>query len=196
MRKGSKFSRAQSAMEYLMTYGWAILIIAVVLGALFQLGVFNSGALLGTSCVAGPGYLCSSPVLDTNGNVMITFGQSTGATIYNLGMGCASTTLSNGLPNPAASIVFLGPTGAATANTAIPTFNGVLSLQNGQTVSISNVKCFSSTGSALASPAIGTAFSGGLWINYSMISSGVLTVLGGANPVLTAKVATLTMKVA
>jgi hypothetical protein len=28
-------------MEYLMTYGWAILIIAVVLGALFQLGVFN-----------------------------------------------------------------------------------------------------------------------------------------------------------
>ncbi len=35
---------AQSAMEYLMTYGWAILIIAVVLGALFQLGVFNASA--------------------------------------------------------------------------------------------------------------------------------------------------------
>ncbi len=29
-------------MEYLMTYGWAILIIAVVLGALFQLGIFNA----------------------------------------------------------------------------------------------------------------------------------------------------------
>ncbi|MFP3288819.1 MAG: hypothetical protein RXO35_00045 [Candidatus Micrarchaeota archaeon] len=28
-------------MEYLMTYGWAILIISVVLAALFQLGVFN-----------------------------------------------------------------------------------------------------------------------------------------------------------
>ncbi len=37
------FVRSQSAMEYLMTYGWAILIIAVVLGVLFQLGVFNSG---------------------------------------------------------------------------------------------------------------------------------------------------------
>ena len=34
--------RAQSAMEYLMTYGWAILIIAIVLAALFQLGVFSS----------------------------------------------------------------------------------------------------------------------------------------------------------
>ena len=35
--------RSQSAMEYLMTYGWAILIIAVVLAVLFQLGVFSSG---------------------------------------------------------------------------------------------------------------------------------------------------------
>ena len=33
--------RNQSAMEYLMTYGWAILIIGVVLGGLYGLGVFN-----------------------------------------------------------------------------------------------------------------------------------------------------------
>ena len=39
LRKTS--AKAQSAMEYLMTYSWAILIIAVVLAALFQLGVFN-----------------------------------------------------------------------------------------------------------------------------------------------------------
>ena len=32
---------AQSAMEYLMTYGWAILIIAVVLAVLFSLGITN-----------------------------------------------------------------------------------------------------------------------------------------------------------
>ncbi len=32
-------------MEYLMTYGWAILIIAVVLAALFELGVFNANNL-------------------------------------------------------------------------------------------------------------------------------------------------------
>ena len=33
--------KSQSAMEYLMTYGWSILIVAVVLGALAYLGVFN-----------------------------------------------------------------------------------------------------------------------------------------------------------
>ncbi len=34
-------SRLQSAMEYLMTYGWAILVIAVVLGVLYSLGIFS-----------------------------------------------------------------------------------------------------------------------------------------------------------
>ena len=32
-------------MEYLMTYGWAILIIAVVLGVMFQLGIFSASNL-------------------------------------------------------------------------------------------------------------------------------------------------------
>ncbi len=41
--KGS--SKLQSAMEYLMTYGWAILIIAVVLGVLYYLGIFNGQSL-------------------------------------------------------------------------------------------------------------------------------------------------------
>jgi hypothetical protein len=38
----AKNKKLQSAMEYLMTYGWAILIIAIVLVALYALGVFNS----------------------------------------------------------------------------------------------------------------------------------------------------------
>ena len=40
----SRRRKSQSAMEYLMTYGWAILIIAIVLAALFQLGVFSSAS--------------------------------------------------------------------------------------------------------------------------------------------------------
>ncbi|MEM3839367.1 MAG: hypothetical protein QXF01_02190, partial [Candidatus Micrarchaeaceae archaeon] len=35
-------AKAQAAMEYLMTYGWAILAIGIVLGALYSLGIFNS----------------------------------------------------------------------------------------------------------------------------------------------------------
>ena len=39
-------TRTQSAMEYLMTYGWSILVIAIVLGVLYYLGVFNSANLV------------------------------------------------------------------------------------------------------------------------------------------------------
>ncbi|MDE1855812.1 MAG: LamG domain-containing protein [Candidatus Micrarchaeota archaeon] len=53
--------RAQSAMEYLMTYGWAILIVAVALAALYQLGVFNPASLQGK---AQPG---SCQVIRPNG---------------------------------------------------------------------------------------------------------------------------------
>ncbi|MFH1447614.1 MAG: hypothetical protein ABIG39_02015 [Candidatus Micrarchaeota archaeon] len=35
------FRRGQAAMEYLMTYGWAILVIVIVLAALLYLGIFN-----------------------------------------------------------------------------------------------------------------------------------------------------------
>lgn len=47
-RKGFQLGalKIQSAMEYLMTYGWAILIIAIVMVALFALGVFNSANFL------------------------------------------------------------------------------------------------------------------------------------------------------
>jgi len=33
--------KAQAAMEFLMTYGWAIMIVLIGIGALFFLGVFN-----------------------------------------------------------------------------------------------------------------------------------------------------------
>ena len=45
VKRASAKARSQSAMEYLMTYGWAILIIAVVLGAIYSLGLFNGASL-------------------------------------------------------------------------------------------------------------------------------------------------------
>ena len=54
-RRYSMTLRQQSAMEYLMTYGWSIVAIAVVVGALYSLGVFGGGANGATGCgvVAG-----------------------------------------------------------------------------------------------------------------------------------------------
>ncbi|MEM4064912.1 MAG: hypothetical protein QW582_01690 [Candidatus Micrarchaeaceae archaeon] len=75
--------KAQSAMEYLITYSWAILIIAVVLGTLFYLGVFNSSYFIGISCLANPGFLCANVTLNTSGMLSIKIGQATQKTFNN-----------------------------------------------------------------------------------------------------------------
>ncbi|MGC8669585.1 MAG: hypothetical protein ACP5TL_00315 [Candidatus Micrarchaeia archaeon] len=75
--------RAQSAMEYLMTYGWAILVIAIVLVALYYMGIFGSGgSFTTTSCIPSSGYMCSNPILH-NGNLNITLGEMTGTSWTN-----------------------------------------------------------------------------------------------------------------
>jgi hypothetical protein len=66
-------------MEYLMTYGWAILIIAVVLGAMFSLGLFGGAGVLSTTCIADSGFLCQNLLYShTTGNLIVTVGQYTG----------------------------------------------------------------------------------------------------------------------
>ena len=70
-------SKAQAAMEYLMTYGWGVLIVAVVLIALFQLGVFNTSAF---AAKAPPG-ACRifRPGGPGTSSGAILFGQCSGA---------------------------------------------------------------------------------------------------------------------
>ncbi|MFP3278914.1 MAG: hypothetical protein RXP92_01205 [Candidatus Micrarchaeota archaeon] len=166
--------KAQSAMEYLMTYGWAILIIAVVLGALFSLGVFSGSSLLGTSCIASPGYYCQNPVLTPNpsgsGSVLtFNFGQNTGATVYNAIL-CAEPQSQS--PSQSSALIFGGN------NCTAP--NTYLTLASGQTISPSIPLSFSGS--------IGTPFTGYVWLAYNGVSSS-----GQAN--LIAKVATIIVKV-
>ncbi|MBD3313845.1 hypothetical protein GF345_05365, partial [Candidatus Woesearchaeota archaeon] len=47
--------KAQAAMEFLMTYGWAILVVLVVIGALAYFGVLSPQRLLPDKCLFGPG---------------------------------------------------------------------------------------------------------------------------------------------
>ncbi|MCL5429961.1 MAG: hypothetical protein M1504_00605 [Candidatus Marsarchaeota archaeon] len=195
--KTTKTFRAQSAMEYLMTYGWAILIIAVVLGALFSLGVFSGGSLLGTSCVASPGFLCSSPVLGTSGTLAFTFGENQGYSIYDVQMACAATSNAGGLPSNAAAWMYINGNGIATAISSAPSnsYGNAINLVSGQTVSVTALSCYGSTGTQLATAssaaAIGQSFSGFLWLNYTASNSAP----GGTNAWVTQKVATVTVKV-
>jgi len=40
--------KAQAGLDFLMTYGWALLLIVLIVGALFALGIFDVGSFLGS----------------------------------------------------------------------------------------------------------------------------------------------------
>jgi len=157
---------AQSAMEYLMTYGWAILIIAIVLAILFKLGVFSGASLTGTSCLGTVGWSCSGLSLSGSG-LSFTLGQSTGSTIYNTVVACASSAGSNGYPINGIWYTAASPA-ASTSNTATAApLTGVAgpSIPNGGTVSVSALPCYSSTG-PITFGTIGQTFQGYVWVAY------------------------------
>ncbi|MEW6329121.1 MAG: hypothetical protein AB1468_03310 [Candidatus Micrarchaeota archaeon] len=88
----------QAAMEYLMTYGWAILIIVVVLAALFIMGVFNPKPV-STCNFPTAGVFCTGHRVraDTvsGATLAITVANGAGKKIYITGLGCAANVTDN-----------------------------------------------------------------------------------------------------
>lgn len=64
MLRGKK---AQAAMEFLMTYGWAILVVLIVIGALAYFGVLNPQSLLPEKCTMQTGFNCRNHIVNANG---------------------------------------------------------------------------------------------------------------------------------
>ena len=58
--------KAQAAMEFLMTYGWAILVVLLAIAALAYFGVLNPGKYLPSSCTLGTGLSCTDFKVDAS----------------------------------------------------------------------------------------------------------------------------------
>ena len=50
--------KSQAALEFIMTYGWAILVVLVAIGALAYFGVLDPGKFLPSRCVIAQGIAC------------------------------------------------------------------------------------------------------------------------------------------
>ena len=53
------FRKSQAAMEFLMTYGWAILVVLVAIGALAYFGVLSPDRFLPAKCTLPAGIACT-----------------------------------------------------------------------------------------------------------------------------------------
>ena len=62
-----KSKRSQSALEYMMTYGWAILIIVIVAVILYSMGIFNPSSSITTTSIGFSPFTVSSTVCSPAG---------------------------------------------------------------------------------------------------------------------------------
>ena len=63
----SKTQRSQSALEYMMTYGWAILIIVIVAVILYSMGIFNPSSSVTTTSSGFSPFTISSTICNPAG---------------------------------------------------------------------------------------------------------------------------------
>ena len=152
--------KAQSALEYLMTYGWAILIVIIVGAALYALGVFNPGTFTGQKSTGFSAVQMSDFKFKTDGTVLLMIGNRKGRTISisNITGTFSSKTLANSTTSACLSSV-LGP----------------------------NDVCNAQLGEFTPNPALGSTYNMDIRINYTDTTTGVLhtdfgTISGSVEP--------------
>ena len=70
--------KSQAAMEFLMTYGWAILVVMVVIGSLAYFGVLNPSMLLPEKCTLQMGLYCKNHLLHQDNKVFLNLENGMG----------------------------------------------------------------------------------------------------------------------
>ncbi len=71
--------KGQSALEYMMTYGWAILVIVIVAAVLYSLGIFSPSSSVGTGSTGFAPFTASASSCSGSGfKVAFTVGGTPG----------------------------------------------------------------------------------------------------------------------
>ena len=86
--------KGQAAMEFLMTYGWAILVVLAAIGALAYFGVLSPESFLPEKCMLEPGVDCTGfKVTPTETTLVMRNGMGRDLTVNGVAIGnCNSTT--------------------------------------------------------------------------------------------------------
>ena len=93
--------KGQGALEYLMTYGWALLIIVVVGAALYALGVLNPSTYTKSTCAGFSYFSFQDQQLDTtlDNYTLVFYNGNQDVTITGLSVGGVDATALIGNPS-------------------------------------------------------------------------------------------------
>jgi hypothetical protein len=75
--------KGQAALEFLTTYGWALLVILVMIGALVYFGLLNPSRALPSRCDAPPGFQCKDYQI-TEDSVSVIINNKNGEGLQNV----------------------------------------------------------------------------------------------------------------
>ena len=90
--------KAQAAMEFLMTYGWAILVVLAAIAALAYFGVLSPSKFLPEKCLVETGFTCvSSKVSSSSSVIVFSNGLGRSVTITQVDIGSCSGTFNTNL---------------------------------------------------------------------------------------------------
>lgn len=114
--------KGQAALDFLMTYGWAIALVVIIAAVLFALGIFDVSNFTGSRAAGFSGVAVSGWNFNSAGTMSMKFSNQVGTQVridqVNVTIGQNSTSLS-GLPitlnTGEASSTLSTPTGNATA---------------------------------------------------------------------------------
>ena len=70
--------RAQSAMEFLSTYGWAIMVTLIAFGALFYFGFIDFASNTPDRCELWPEFSCDEVLASTDGTIELSVRNNLG----------------------------------------------------------------------------------------------------------------------
>lgn len=161
VHRPSKALRSQAATDFMVSYGFAMLIVSIAIYIVLQLSIYQPG-LVPVTCSTPQGFFCTSHTLSANGTLRINLEQAVG-TLNITGAACSSSVNSTG-NKPAYGNIRV-------ANYSVdPQFypdgsmaNGILTYSD--TNFILTIYCYGASG--VASGSLGTAFTGYVWLNYT-----------------------------
>lgn len=161
--------KAQAAVDFVASYGIALVIILIALAIIYRIGTSNQG-LAAPTCTAVPGFSCDYFALNSNGILTLRLSQAIGAPIYINGTSCSSQINATG-NKPAFGNIYVTKQTAyyVTHGPYYPIGNVIYS----SSYYIFTIPCYGPVGQA--SGQVGSAFTGYIWLNYTIKNYGTQT---------------------
>lgn len=96
--------KAQAALEFLTTYGWAFIVILVMIGALAYFGVLNPSKVTPSRCIVEAGINCKDFLINTTGiSIVLINGKGEGMIINNVTVTSDVAVINTALCTPGAA---------------------------------------------------------------------------------------------